>query len=118
MSNMILATFALYSLIASTSAGFPAIPIPIGKTVPKAPQPRPEVQPKGNPKPNNNKPQNLPPTNPGPEQARAKVNNVIGLNNALKRANDVADLINIGYNIASAILETTQSTTAIGERSH
>jgi hypothetical protein len=121
MSTMLINTFVLLSLIASTSAE-PQLGALIGKIAGKTnPKPRPQEQPQlpskpnGN-KPNSNKPQDPPPANPNLAQAQAQVNNVAGLNKRWELAETIADVADLGYSIADAILGTAQTTTALGTR--
>jgi hypothetical protein len=126
MSTMLINTFVLLSLIASTSAE-PQLGALIGKIAGKTnPKPRPQEQPQlpskpngNNPngnKPNGNKPQDPPPANPNLAQAQAQVNNVAGLNKRWELAETIADVADLGYSIADAILGTAQTTTALGTR--
>jgi hypothetical protein len=123
MSTMLINTFVLLSLIASTSAE-PQLGALIGKIAGKTnPKPRPQEQPQlpskpngNNPngnKPNGNKPQDPPPANPNLAQAQAQVNNVAGLNKRWELAETIADVADLGYSIADAILGTAQTTTAL-----
>lgn len=110
---MLFATFTLLSLVASTSAIGAFIP----KFRPPTPPVRPQEPPKFNFKPNNNKP-DLQPAKPAPAQEQVQANNVGGLNNLLKKTEDLIDLMDIGKDIADAILGTTQSTTVKGRRKY
>ncbi|KAF1923351.1 uncharacterized protein M421DRAFT_425876 [Didymella exigua CBS 183.55] len=100
---MIFATFALFGLIATSSAIGP-----IAKFRPNTPPARPQTQPKL-PNPNSNK---LPsPAKPAPGQEQVQANNVGGLDKRLKEAQDIINLSDIGEDIEEAILGTAQSTT-------
>ncbi|KAH6644653.1 hypothetical protein C7974DRAFT_25505 [Boeremia exigua] len=102
---MLFVPFALFSLVASTGVIF------IPKFKPNTPAIRPPSPPKVDYKPNTNKPAPQVPAKPAPAQEQVQANNVGGLNNKLKKAEDIAGLIDIGKDIAQAILGTTQSTT-------
>lgn len=114
---MLFATFALVSLFVSASAN-PAFFFP--KVAPKVAPSRPQVGPAPKPNPIPKDKPDQPQGNPAPAQAQAQAqaqaNNVGGLNNRLKKAEDVVDLLDIGNDIAQAILGTAPSTTVLGEQ--
>ena len=120
-SIMIVNTFVLLSLVASTIAepqrGIGALIGKIaGKTDPKVrPQDPPQLPPKFNGGKQDPPP---PPANPGLAEAKAQVNNVAGLNRKWEQAETIADVADLGSSIAEAILGSAQTTTAVGTRSH
>ncbi|KAF3039458.1 hypothetical protein E8E11_005379 [Didymella keratinophila] len=112
---MLINTFIILSLIASTSAE-PQLGALIGKIAGKtSPKARPQDPPQLPSRPNGGKPQDPPPppVNPGLAEAKAQVNNVAGLNKKWEQAETIADVADLGSSIAEAILGTAQTTTAV-----